>query len=68
MLSMIYVSVYLLDLYFSVICLNVSRYRLMGLLGTHFFFLFVLGLGLWCLMPLSTVFQLYIELFSNKQT
>jgi hypothetical protein len=37
-------------------------------LGTHLFFLFVLGLGLWCLMPLSTVFQLYIELFSNKQT
>ena len=31
-------SVYLLDLYFNVTCLNVSPYLLLGLLGTSVFF------------------------------
>ena len=59
-------TVFLLDLNLNFICLNMSRYRLLGLLGTHAFF--SNGLGLWCLMSLSTVFQIYIELLSNKKT
>ena len=39
MLSMLsLISVYLLDLYLNVICLNVSPIRLLGLLGTSVFF------------------------------
>jgi hypothetical protein len=70
MLSMLsLISVYLLDLYLNVICLNVSPIRLLGLLGTSvFFFKFGLRLGLWYLTPLLTVLQLYREFFSNEQT
>jgi hypothetical protein len=39
MLSLIDLSIYLLGLYFNVICLNVSPYRLLGLLSTLVFFL-----------------------------
>jgi len=68
MLSLIDLSIYLLGLYFNDICLNVSPYRLLGLLSTLVFFLIRLGLGLWCLMSLSTIFQLHRELLSNEQT
>ena len=69
MLSMLsLISVYLLDLYLNVICLNVSPIRLLGLLGTSVFFQFGLRLGLWYLTPLLTVLQLYREFFSNEQT
>ena len=55
-------------LFFWFIQLNVSPNRLLGLVHLCFFLIWVkVRIRVWCLTPLSAVFQLYSELFSNEQ-